>query len=199
MSCPITLSNIKYQYFENASYIVLFLIFISNYFFSKFNRTVLRKSHNILYRITLVIMRLELMSNYFIYDNNQLNNLLMKLFLYELTNIIPVLCSHNDITSKRIIHIFCYIIPLLQLLFFNDKNIFVYMYIHHACDIMRDINGIFFNSIIIIKLSQILRIVFVSLAICAYMYTNNIIMINIITPYIINTVHIYDLMYGINN
>ncbi|AGD92577.1 hypothetical protein LBA_00659 [Megavirus lba] len=199
MSCPITLSNMKYQYFENASYIVLFLILISHYFFGKFNRTILRKSHNILYRITLVIMRLDLIFNYFTYDNNQLNNLLMKLFLYEITNIIPVLCNHNDITSRRTIHMICHMVPLLQFLFLDDKNIFVYMYIHHACDIMRDINGIFYNNIIIIKLSQILRIVFVSLAMSAYMYTNKITMINIITPYIINTVHIYDLMYGINN
>ncbi|AGC02085.1 hypothetical protein H012_gp372 [Acanthamoeba polyphaga moumouvirus] len=192
---------IKCQYFMNSSFIILFLIIISPYFFNKPNRTYLQKTHNILYRISLILLRLEFICSYYIHyrqPDNFIINKLMTIFMFELTNIITVVFTGHLITTRRIVHMFCHLIPLLQVLFIGDMLSIIYMYIHHFCDIMRDINGLIYNSAFINKCAQFTKILFIYLTISLYLLSRNTIIFTFM-PFAINYVNTYDYLYGILN
>ncbi|AGF85178.1 hypothetical protein QJ854_gp604 [Moumouvirus goulette] len=193
--------HIKYQYFMNSSFILLFLIAISSYFFKKSNKICLHKTHNVLYRISLILLRLEFICGYFMHgrqSDNFIINILMTIFMYELTNIISVVFGGHVITTRRIIHMFCHLIPLLQTLFIGDMLSILYMYIHHCCDIMRDINGLTYNNTFINKCSQFIKIFFIYLTISLYLLSHNTIIFTFV-PFAINYINTHDYLYGILN
>uniref|UniRef100_A0A6G6AD58 Uncharacterized protein n=1 Tax=Borely moumouvirus TaxID=2712067 RepID=A0A6G6AD58_9VIRU len=193
--------QIQYQYLINSSFLMLFLIIISPYFFKKSNQILLQKTFNIFYRTSLIFLRLELICSYFSHYrqiDNYVSNMLMTIFMFELTNIITVLFTGHLITTRRIIHMFCHLIPLLQTLFIGDVLSILYIHIHHCCDIMRDINGLIYNSVFINRCSQFIKIFFVYLTISLYLLYHNTILFTII-PFSINYINTYDYLYGILN
>lgn len=143
-------SNLKYLI--GLSYVGLFAIFISSCFFSKYIMRLCYTFYNIIYRSTMIILRaifiilacqtghgsknalLENLSNR--YDCVVL--FLWYTFLFENTNILAFYFKGQQITMKRIVHILCTLLLLVQCIYGYVYFPIILLLVVHYSELIKD-------------------------------------------------------------
>ncbi|AKI80250.1 hypothetical protein QJ850_gp449 [Acanthamoeba polyphaga mimivirus] len=168
--------------FISSTYVLVFMVLISDFFFPKKTRSQLYRIYNTFYRLTLVVIRLNfvqlvfisLMENKILFYGD-LIDISTQLFFFELLNIIPIISIGKQITTKRLIYTLCSVSILADLIVYQNPLTVTFIFVNHVADMLRDVCYLFSTGKDLVKFIYLIK----------YMYMNIILINNLLTTYFI--------------